>query len=233
MDLVREIERAALATWPASTVERRDGWVLRHCDRLSRRRSNSAVPLRRMPDVESLERFYVQRAAAPAVQISPRERYRALDAELAGRGYRVDAPVTCMHNDVAALADIEGSDFEIRLDETPHPRWFAAVVATGGEPEPALDRTPRPVGFAIATHRGTPVGVGMFAAAGNWCGVYGMRTSPDWRRRGVAAALLRAGARWTSAARIFLQVADDNPVARSRYESLGFRRSHGYHYRLG
>lgn len=233
MDLVREIERAALATWPASTVERRDGWVLRHCDRLSRRRSNSAVPLERTPDVAALECFYTERAAAPAVQISPLDRHRALDAELAERGYRVDAPVTCMHNDAAALVDLEASGFDVRIDPTPRPRWLAAVAAAGGEPEPALERTPQPVGFAVAARGETPVGVGMFAVAGDWCGVYGMRTSPDWRRRGVAAALLRAGARWASAERIFLQVADDNPVARSRYESLGFRSSHGYHYRIG
>ncbi|MFC7343726.1 GNAT family N-acetyltransferase [Saccharopolyspora griseoalba] len=234
MDLVFEIERASLATWPASEVERRDGWLLRHCERLPRRRSNSAVPLDPGAPIETAERFYAERGAAPRIQVSPLERCGDLDAALADRGYRIDAPVTCMRAERAALTDVEAPDFDVVVDDSPHPRWLAAVVACGGKPEPALERMPLPVGFAVAARGGNPVGVGMFAVSAGWCAVYGMRTSPDWRRRGVAAALIRAGARWAvDAQRIFLQVEDDNPVARSRYESLGFLPSHRYHYRIG
>lgn len=233
-DHVCEIERAALATWPASAVERRDGWLLRHCHLLPRRRSNSAAPLDPGPSIETAERFYAERGARTLIQVSPLERRGELDAELAARGYRIDAPVTCMHAERAALTGLDAPEFDVVIDGTPHPRWLAAVVACGGGPEPALARMPRPVGFAIAVHGRTPVGVGMFAIAEGWCAVYGMRTASDWRGRGVAAALMRAGARWAAGAqRILLQVEDDNSVARSRYESLGFLPSHRYHYRIG
>ncbi len=62
-----------------------------------------------------------------------------------------------------------------------------------------------------------------------------MATHPDWRRRGVASAVLRAGVRWASGAgagRFFLQVEADNPGARRCYEALGFAPSHEYRYRV-
>lgn len=70
-----DIERAAARTWPASTVEHRAGWVLRHCPRLNRRRSNSALPPARLADpatgVDELVRFYGERDSRALVQVSP------------------------------------------------------------------------------------------------------------------------------------------------------------------
>ncbi|GAA4618512.1 GNAT family N-acetyltransferase [Saccharopolyspora hordei] len=132
------------------------------------------------------------------------------------------------------LAACSPGEFEVRCEPRPSSSWLAAVAAVGGEPEPSLDRVPQPARFAVATCGGEPVGVGLAAASGGWCGVYGMATHPDWRRRGVATAVLRAGARWASGlgARLFLQVEEDNPGARRLYAALGFRGSHRYHCRV-
>ncbi|SDZ22763.1 Acetyltransferase (GNAT) family protein [Saccharopolyspora shandongensis] len=233
-----EIERAAVATWPASTVEHADGWVLRHCGLLNRKRSNSALPPAAVPDpdaaVELVEKFYAAREAAPIVQVSPLDRHAELDAFLAGRGYRVVGRTSAMFADCDRVLGAP-EDFEVRLEPGPQPSWLVAAEAVGRQPEPSLDRIPQPVRFAIALRGGVPVGVGTFVVSSGWCGIYGMATSPDWRRRGVASAVLRAGARWASGAgakRLFLQVEDDNPGARSCYEALGFIPSHGYHYRV-
>ncbi|WP_406689581.1 GNAT family N-acetyltransferase [Saccharopolyspora sp. ID03-671] len=228
-----EIERAAVATWPATTVERRDGWLLRHCPLLPRRRSNSALPLDPLADPEVVERFYAERSRPAIVQVSPLDERADLDALLAGRGYRAEASTVIMRTErEALLRACPPPSFEVQLDDSPAPRWLSAVADVGGRPEPSLDRVPAPVAFATAVHDGVAVGVGMFAVADGWCGVYGMRTDSRWRRRGVASALLRAGAEWASAERVFLQVETDNSVARSRYESLGFIRAHAYHYRV-
>lgn len=232
-----EIERAAVATWPASTVLRRDGWLLRHCDRLRRRRSNSALPLGPFDDpdaaIETVERFYAERSSPAIVQVSPLEEHAELDELLAGRGYRADAPTMIMRTErEALLRACPEQAFEVWLDAAPGPRWLDAVRAVGGRPEPSLSRVPAPAAFATAVHGGVPVGVGMFAVSDGWCGAYGMHTAPEWRRRGVAAALMRAAAGWASAERVFLQVETGNSVARSRYESLGFIRAHAYHYRV-
>lgn len=231
------IERAAVATWPASTVVRRDGWLLRHCDLLGRRRSNSALPLGPLDDpeaaIDAAERFYAERSSPAIVQVSPLDEHEELDGLLAARGYRAAAPTTVMRADREALLQAcSVSDVEVLLDAEPGSRWLDAVAAVGGRPEPSLDRVPAPVAFATAVHRGVPVGVGLFAVSDGWCGVYGMRTAPEWRRRGVAAALMREGAGRATAERVFLQVETDNSVARSRYESLGFILAHAYHYRV-
>lgn len=232
-----EIERAAVATWPVSTVLRRDGLLLRHCDRLRRRRSNSALPLGPLGDpvaaVDTVEHFYAERSSQAMVQVSPLEEHAELDSLLAERGYRADAPTMIMRTErEALLRACPEPAFEVWLEACPGPRWLAAVAEVGGRPEPSLDRVPAPVAFASAVHDGVPVGVGMFAVSDGWCGVYGMHTARGWRRRGVAAALMSAGAGWASAERVFLQVETDNSVARGRYESLGFIRAHAYHYRV-
>ncbi|GAB3674011.1 GNAT family N-acetyltransferase [Saccharopolyspora tripterygii] len=232
-----DIERAAVATWPTTTALRRDGWLLRHCDLLRRRRSNSALPIGPPDDpesaIETVERFYAERSSPVIVQVSPLDERSVLDELLAARGYRAEAPTAVMRTSRDALLQAcPAQDFEVLLDDSPKPRWLGAVAAVGGTPEPSLDRVPAPVAFATAVRGGTPVGVGMFAVADGWCGVYGMRTDDRWRRRGVAAALMRAGAGWSSAEHVFLQVESDNAVARSRYATLGFINAHAYHYRV-
>ena len=41
----RPVEELAARGWPAAETLRRDGWLLRHTPSLTRRRSNSALPL--------------------------------------------------------------------------------------------------------------------------------------------------------------------------------------------
>jgi GNAT superfamily N-acetyltransferase len=238
--VVSEVERAAAATWPASTIEYAQGWLLRHCALLRRKRSNSALPPAEIDDpvaaIEQVERFYTARDATPIVQVSPLHRHEQLDAFLAERGYSVVAPTSAMVGDPEQLATLEPAEvFDVRLDTEPHTSWLAACEAVGSKPEPSLDRIRQPVGFAVAVRDETPVGVGLFVVAGQWCGIYCMATHPRWRRRGVAGSILGAGARWAlegGARKLFLQVEADNPGARRVYEHAGFRLLHSYHYRV-
>ena len=55
------------------------------------------------------------------------------------------------------------------------------------------------------------------------------------RRRGLALAVLGAGARWAAArgcAGLYLQVEQGNNAARYLYARAGFTHSHSYHYRV-
>lgn len=99
-----------------------------------------------------------------------------------------------------------------------------------------LRRIPSPAGFAIARVEGRPAGVGIAVCEGGWSGVFCMATDPAMRRRGVARAVLSALAEWSRAQRahgLYLQVECDNAPAQALYASLGFTRSHGYHFRAG
>jgi GNAT superfamily N-acetyltransferase len=126
--------------------------------------------------------------------------------------------------------------------------------------ERVLARVPAPAAFARVLVDGRPAAIGMFAApassaapepaaltsaaegqaalepaGGEWAGVFCMATAPDHRRRGLALAVLGAGARWAAArgcAGMYLQVEQENTAARHLYARAGFTHSHGYHYRI-
>jgi ribosomal protein S18 acetylase RimI-like enzyme len=61
-----------------------------------------------------------------------------------------------------------------------------------------------------------------------------MEVLSDYRRRGLAARVLRALAGWgatNGATRCYLQVEDTNVAARALYGGLGFARHHRYRLR--
>jgi GNAT superfamily N-acetyltransferase len=129
----------------------------------------------------------------------------------------------------------------VALDEVASPAWLAAYQALNGPADPSavaravLARIPSPAAFARVTMDGRAAAVGLFVAGGGWAGVFCMATDARCRRRGLALAVLGAGARWAATrgcARLYLQVEQDNIAARHLYAKVGFARSHSYHYRV-
>jgi GNAT superfamily N-acetyltransferase len=75
----------------------------------------------------------------------------------------------------------------------------------------------------------------LFVADGGWAGVFAMATRPALRGRGIATAILTAGATWAAehhAHRLYLQVEADNRPALTLYDRAGFTPAYGYHYRI-
>jgi GNAT superfamily N-acetyltransferase len=237
--VVREVERRAFAAWPAGTVVEEAGWLLRHTPGVGRRRSNSAVPAGK-PSIDHLEAFYRARGLPAMVQLGPA--HQDLDAALAERGYRKDAPTSVM---TALTSDVVDTSCTVSpvvdLAEAPD-TWlkiFAELNARADSVEvgeKVISRIAAPAAFLSVTRDGRPAGMGLFAADAGWAGVFAMATRPDLRGQGIATAVLGAGARWAAhqgATRLYLQVEDDNDTARRLYTRAGFTRSHGYHYRIG
>ena len=120
-------------------------------------------------------------------------------------------------------------------------RWLDAWIAAEGRADAhetyvhVLQWIPPPAGFAVAHIEGRRAGVGLAVCERGWSGVFCMAVDPAARRRGVARAVLRALAEWSRArgARgLYLQVECDNAAAQALYASMGFTRSHGYHFRV-
>jgi arginase family enzyme/GNAT superfamily N-acetyltransferase len=228
----RAIERRAFAAWPAGAVHEEAGWLLRYTPGVRRRRSNSAVP-RPGASIDHLEAFYRVRGRPPMVQLG--SAHAELDARLAERGYRIDAPTSVF---TAATADIATGSASAELCSPEE--WRAAFVELDEHAdspmvaERVVARIAAP-GFVRVMRDGRVAGMGLFAADAGWAGVFAMATRPDLRGQGIARAVLATGARWAldqGASRLYLQVEEDNAAARALYARAGFVHSHGYHYRV-
>lgn len=251
-------ELAARAT--SSTVDRTfDGWRAKAAPDLPFRRCNTVLPPLGAGDdpaavhiaMEAIERWYAGLGERVIVLISSADPGgAALDHLLGARGYLVEAPVSVMTRVIAAdvtaasrsdldrglevfvtdgldeawairYGDVHGSDATARCRAHSYGRMLTALA------HDALG--------AVALADGVPAGVGFGVLDAGWLGIFGMATSLDHRRSGVAKAvvnglLARATERGATAA--YLQVETDNDAAVALYQGLGFGRSHGYHYRV-
>ena len=90
-----------------------------------------------------------------------------------------------------------------------------------------------PALFARLDVDGGPAAIGCGAVSGGFVGVFGMRTAPDHRRKGLARRVLRAllaEARGLGAERAWLQVETENTSAIALYADEGFAPGYQYRY---
>jgi ribosomal protein S18 acetylase RimI-like enzyme len=232
--LVGELERCALAAWPAEEIRSLGTWRLRYTRGVTRRANSAWVDgggdLPAL--VEAAERFYAERGQPCLFQVTPLAP-AALDPLLEARGYEREAPVSIQIAD----ADLPAAPVAVRTEATISDAWFA-VAASGRFAAVAdvyralLTRIGSRAVYALA---GTGA-VGLGVVDPPWMGIFNMFTVPDQRRRGLARAVLQALAaagRARGATRLYLQVESDNRTARALYASAGFREVYGYHYRRG
>ena len=230
------VEQLAARAWPAAEAVEANGWLLRHTPALSRRRSNSALPLRAAPDAGMVEDFYTTRGRQALVQIAPDTDRAELDEQLALRGWTSDGPTDVLVADAdTALARTQPGDVAVR--SRADAAWVQTWAACEGRPDArehadeVLARIEPATGFAIAGHG---EGVGLAVYERGWAGLFCVATAPEARGRGVARTVVHALTSWATrhgAQRIYLQVDSDNAPAHALYASAGFTRSHGYHYR--
>jgi ribosomal protein S18 acetylase RimI-like enzyme len=254
-------ELAARAT-VAAEQESIDGWWLKVADLPFRRCNAVLPPVGAGLDaavaeraLDAVERWYAERGRRVVVQVSSVDPgAEALDALLAARGYQIEAPV---HVHTRSLAGGLESGVEagptgavdpglrVEVREGIDEGWARHYGAAHGGDDAARERTEAygrmlqvlagdALGVAASVD-GEPAGVGFGVLDQGWLGIFGMGTAPTFRGRGVATAVVRAlleRAAERGAIGAYLQVETDNPVAISLYEGLGFRRDHGYHYRV-
>jgi GNAT superfamily N-acetyltransferase len=235
-------ELAANAT-ASATVQLVDGWMLRASPDLPFRRPNCAIALSgagRLP-VDIIEEFYARRSLAPRVQVT-NVAPTPVDEELARRGYVVEAPVDILVAESSVVVERMTSASALRIAVTPtlDDAWADTYCALheGNDRVRAYGRMLREIGPAAravtATLAGDPVGMAFGVVEREWCGVYGMTTVANARRRGVASTVLQALARAAAdlgATRMYLQMERGNDPARALYERAGFALASGYHYR--
>jgi GNAT superfamily N-acetyltransferase len=238
------IEGLAARAWPAAESETYAGWVFR-CIGGFTHRANSvfAVSFKPGHDVDdaiaAAEAFYRHRRQECCFMIPAFTEPPDLDRWLDERGYRAISPTDVMWHPDAKLDFDAIAPLDIRIDVDVTDDWIAVRAETLEANEIRLlrdltGRVPQPRLFAVAYDGGTPVGAGMMVVEDDWAGLFALQAATSARRHGIGKAVFRTlvdGARAAGAQRLYLQVEQGNMPAQTLFRSLGFRLSHGYHYR--
>ncbi|MEU7793733.1 GNAT family N-acetyltransferase [Micromonospora tulbaghiae] len=244
------LELAADEAWPAPVRGRLGDWRLRWADGWTGR-ANSALPVgdpdRPLPAaLDAVQRWYAERGG-PALVNTPLPLAAPVGAELDARGWTSRPPVLVQTVPLRTLTAPQAAPLSatappaadvppVRLADAPADDWLViAAGRKGGLPDAArqvLTGTPR-VRFAELREDGRllAVGRGTVTGGGRWLGVSLLETVPQARRRGLAAAVVRALAGWGAAegaSHAFLQVEQSNTGAVALYRGLGFTTHHTY-----
>jgi GNAT superfamily N-acetyltransferase len=230
------VEELAARGWPAAETLRADGWLLRHTPSLTRRRSNSALPVGdRHGNLALVEDFYARRAGRALVQVAPAEAGTSLDSELARRGWSSEGPTDVLVADTRAVLACTQAG-EVALAARPSAEWVTTWAAceerADAHAREVLERIEPPTAYALA--RGD-LGVGLAVCERGWAGLFCVASAASARRRGIARNVVHVLTRWAAengAQRVYLQVEVANGPAHALYAGMGFQRSHGYHYRV-
>ncbi|WBC02219.1 GNAT family N-acetyltransferase [Micromonospora sp. WMMA1976] len=243
------LELAADEAWPAPVRGRLGDWRLRWADGWTGR-ANSALPVgdpdRPLPAaLDAVQRWYAERGG-PALVNTPLPLAAPVGAELDARGWTSRPPVLVQTVPLRTLTaaplpgDASAGAPPVTLADAPADDWLAiAAGRKGGLPDAArqvLTGTPR-VRFAELREDGRllAVGRGTVTGEGRWLGVSLLETVPQARRRGLAAAVVRALAGWGAAegaTHAFLQVEQSNTGAVALYRGLDFTTHHTYLTRI-
>ena len=242
---IEQLERLAYASWPAAEVGDLDGWRLRFTGGVTRRANSvwanecrDTLPLDAR--IAEVERFYQERGQPALFQLSPLSRPARLDAELSARGYVVDAETSLQVADARTVAGEESGTGAVRVEPRLFDEWFeisgrrGRFVGAEDVYHGLLERLGQRAHYALALEGGEPAAVGLLVIDVPWAGIFSMLTLPAHRRRGHAAAIVRAMARTAVARgveRLYLQVERDNDASLALYARCGFGERYRYHYR--
>ena len=246
IQLIHYLEELAANAWPADIIQVIDGWRLRYTGNVHRRVNsvwpnvnNGRSPLTHK--LELVEAFYQRHHAPARYQICPAAQPSNLDRVLAERGYIIDAPTNVQTAVLSTILNHTTAIYPATINTHFDEDWFNFdVTAAQRNPHTTtvrrgiMQRIGPQAAYALVHLDGQIVGIGLGVVERGWLGVFNMRTHEDYRKRGVATAVLHHLAQWgktEGATNIYLQVEQNNLTAQRLYEQAGFATLYGYHYR--
>ena len=220
------------ATWPPRATEIRDGWRLRD-GAGGGKRVSAAVALSDGADIAVAEDAMRARGARPLFQLT--QDHVALDAALAGKGYRMLDPSVIY---VAPCADLARKPPRVSLfDIWPPLAIMADLWAEGGigpDRLAVMRRACTPHTGFVARIDDRAAGVAFAAIHDGIAMVHAIEVAAHMRRKGLGSIILRGVGHWAHAQGadwLALAVTETNSGARALYEGSGMRAAARYHYR--
>ncbi|MEV7545463.1 GNAT family N-acetyltransferase [Streptomyces sp. NPDC089915] len=232
-----ELTRVTARAWPPLESEPLGEWTLRAAAGFTRR-ANSVLPLGDpgIPLDEALARvtaWYARRDLPAYVQAATGAAgtQEQLCAELERRGWVNEVSAEVRTGGLAPVADLDADVSGVLLTREPDEAWLGRY---GRVRDPGLARRMLVAGPSVwfASLDGGRA-IGRCVVDGRWAGFGAVAVDPEFRRKGLATAVMAALSRRAleeGASAAWLQVETDNPGARALYDGMGFATHHSYHH---
>ncbi len=241
--LIIGLESRLLNAWPSFDYQAYDGWILRLANGYSKR-ANSATPF--LPNAP-LDEELIDYMIARFVEANVRPTFRLNGLEAAGvderlkmRGFKDIEPTHVLAAPITA-GDCE-LDPEVSLDAQVSKRWVReAAQSYGGDKADdetlmkIVSRIRPKAAFATLDLDDKPVAWGLGVAERGYVGLYDIVVAPDLRGIGLGRRVVTSLMAWgcqQGAHTAYLQVREENEVARSLYGALGFQTAYRYTHRV-
>ena len=245
--LVQTLETRLVNAWPALEMQIVDTWVVRFAKGYSKR-ANSASPL---VAGASLDDAAIDQIIAEFHAHGLRPTFRLtglqapdIDERLAGRGFVEHEPTYGM---VAPLSEMTieppvVGEPAVKIEPKPKKQWLKEVAASyGGDKandailKEIVERIRLPAAFATLEldERGAAWGLGVVERG--FIGLFDIVVRPDLRGLGLGRQIVCALTAWgrnAGASQAYLQVREENEVARDLYRTLGFTDAYRYTHRV-
>jgi ribosomal protein S18 acetylase RimI-like enzyme len=236
---VRALEECAFNGWPARQTLLMGGWILRLSGGYTKRANsvNALEPVIPFQDIlEAAELFYARHTLPTIFRLSPLAPLEA-DAILDAAGYVSFDPTLVLTVSLGA----QYGPCETRIDEMPTTSWLDGFALAAGIKDAKraihdamVSAIAVRTAFATVYDAGEAVGFGLAAYERRTIGIFDIAVFPSCRRRGHGRSIMNALLAWgkkLGAKQAFLQVDEQNGIARNLYGSLGFGEAYRYHYR--
>ena len=176
------VEELAARGWPAAETLRRDGWLLRHTPSLTRRRSNSALPLAGDHGDPRSSRTSTRAAglARSCRSLPPRSAPASTPSSRAGAGRATGPPTSS--SPMPARSWRRTAPGEVALADRPDAGWVAAWAACEERPDAdeharvVLARIEPATAYARAAD---DLGVGLAVCERGWAGLFCVATAAE------------------------------------------------------
>ena len=241
--LIIGLESRLLNAWPSFDYQTYDGWILRLANGYSKR-ANSATPFltgATLDDelIDYMIARFVEANVRPTFRLNGVEASH-VDERLKLRGFK---EIEATHVLTASISSEDCErDPEVVLEPQVSKRWVREAAGSyGGDKADdetlmkIVSRIRQKAAFATLSLDDRPVAWGLGVVERGYVGLYDIVVAPDLRGIGLGRRVVSSLMAWgcgEGAHTAYLQVREENEIARSLYGALGFGTAYRYTHRI-